>query len=266
LNKLVLPGRVWVASDIHLGPDAPATAAAFSAFLTQSAQHADTLILAGDIFDAWIGDDVTRQAEPWLYDSLTALKAVATQCELWIGRGNRDFLIGGDLIRQVGARALPEPALLDTAAGTVLLAHGDEYCTADAGYQRFRRLVRNRGIQRTYLSLPLALRRSIANWARRRSMASNQYKCTDIMDVTPAAIEQALRRTDASVLIHGHTHRPARHALTVNGRPCERLVIPDWDYDHAQPPRGGWIQIDQHGIEIKFWAGMAAIKGSDPNY
>lgn len=250
MNKLELPGRVWIASDIHLGPESPATAAAFHGFLEQAARRADSLILAGDLFDAWIGDDVARQPEPWLRASLDALQATAARISLWLGRGNRDFLIGPDLLQQVGAQALPEPALLETDAGPILLAHGDEYCTADAGYQRFRRIVRRPGVQRAYLSLPLRTRQCIAAWARRRSTHSNQYKSTEIMDVEPAAIERALRMADTAKLIHGHTHRPARHALSVDGRQCERLVLPDWDFDHADPVRGGWIALDSDGVHL----------------
>lgn len=261
MNRLDLPGRVWIASDIHLGPDSPATAAAFHGFLDEAARCADALILAGDVFDAWIGDDVAQRPAPWLHDSLQALQATATRIPLWLGRGNRDFLVGKDLLRRTGARALPEPVLLNTDAGTILLAHGDEYCTDDAGYQRFRRLVRHPGVQRAYLSFPLPLRQGIANWARRRSMQSNQYKSTQIMDVTPAAIEQALRETGASVLIHGHTHRPARHEITVDGRRCERIVIPDWDFDHADETRGGWVVIDDQGVRI---APFAVAMGQRP--
>jgi len=239
-----------VASDIHLGPESPATAAAFHGFLEQAVTQADTLILAGDLFDAWIGDDVALRPEPWLRASLDAMQATAARIPLWLGRGNRDFLIGPGLLQQVGARALPEPALLNTDTGLVLLAHGDQYCTADAGYQRFRRLVRRPGVQRAYLALPLRARQGIAAWARRRSMHSNQYKSREIMDVEPDAIAQALREAGTAMLIHGHTHRPARHPLTVDGRDCERLVLPDWDFDHGDTARGGWITIDSTGVRL----------------
>lgn len=235
---------------MHLGPDSPATAAAFHDFLGQAAQRADALILAGDLFDAWIGDDVALRPEPWLRTSLDALRATAARLPLWLGRGNRDFLIGRDLARQMGARLLPEPALLETDAGRILLAHGDEYCTADPGYQRARRIVRHAGVQRAYLALPLRARQGIAAWARKRSMRANQYKAAEIMDVEPAAIECALRAAKAPMLIHGHTHRPARHTLTVDGRRCERLVLPDWDFDHADAVRGGWVAIDHDGVRL----------------
>ena len=110
--------------------------------------------------------------------------------------------------------------------------------------------MRNRSVQRIYLALPLSLRKRIAAWARERSMRSNRYKTPDIMDVESSAVAQALRHSDASTLIHGHTHRPGRHALSVDGHSCERLVLPDWDFDHTGTPRGGWIAIDADGPRI----------------
>jgi UDP-2,3-diacylglucosamine hydrolase len=29
-------------------------------------------------------------------------------------------------------------------------------------------------------------------------------------------------------MIHGHTHRPATHRLSVDGHACERWVLADW--------------------------------------
>lgn len=250
MSKLKLPGRIWIASDIHLGPHSPSTAAAFHDFLKAAANQADALLLAGDIFDAWIGDDVIHRPEPWLKASLQVLRQTAACIPLWLGRGNRDFLIGDTLLRHLGARALPEPALLETDAGAVLLAHGDEYCTADAGYLRFRRIVRNPLVQRSYLALPLRTRQAIASWARQRSMQSNQYKSADIMDVESGAIIDALRAANTPWLIHGHTHRPARHTHTVDGQQRERVVLPDWDFDHTDTPRGGWVVIDSKGVHL----------------
>ena len=205
----------------------------------------------GDLFDAWIGDDVAIQSpEPWLQSAIANLQATAKRIPLWIGRGNRDFLMGPTLMRHIGAELLPDPVILHSDAGRILLSHGDEYCSADESYQRFRRLVRRKDIQRIYLALPLLVRKRIAAWARARSMDSNQYKDTGIMDVTPTAVIDALRRSQASKLIHGHTHRPARHPLSVDGRNCERLVIPDWDFDHSERPRGGWIEVSDQGVRL----------------
>lgn len=251
LNNIALRGTIWLASDIHLGPQAPSTQAAFHEFLERAASQADALILCGDIFDAWVGDDMAAGNPPtWLAASLEKLRQTAAAIPLWLGRGNRDFLIGPALAQQLGARLLPDAVCLQTDAGNILLSHGDEYCTADAGYQRFRRIVRTPWVQRLYLSLSLKRRVRIADCARRRSMASNRYKASDIMDVEPHSIEQAFRQSSLTIMVHGHTHRPGKHALQVDGRTCTRYVLPDWDHDHGKPTRGGWLAIDGRGITL----------------
>ena len=251
MNKQALPGTVWVASDIHLGEAVPQTADAFYAFLDRARHQADALILCGDIFDAWIGDDhALRQPPGWLATAMEALRRTAHAMPLWLMHGNRDFLMGHALADALGARLLDGPALLDTDAGPILLAHGDEFCTDDQAYQRFRRIVHTPWIQQVFLSLPLRLRRAIAARARARSRQSRQIKPMAIMDVNPAAVAQALRQAGCTTLIHGHTHRPAIHALTLDGHEARRYVLPDWEFDHA-PLRGGWIEIDSAGIRLE---------------
>lgn len=251
MNKLALPrGPVWLASDVHLGPATPATQEAFLGFLEAAADEAAALLLPGDLFDAWIGDDVIRAAPPWLAQALRGLQAAAARVPLYLGRGNRDFLMGAELAQAVGAQLLPEPALLQTAYGQVLLSHGDEYCTDDQAYQQFRTMVRNPQWQAEFLSRDIPERLQLAQQARGESMAANQSKSIEIMDVNPDAITQAFRNSGVHVMIHGHTHRPGRHVLDIDGRRCERWVLPDWDCDHAQPPRGGWLVIDEDGLQI----------------
>lgn len=250
MNKIVLKGPVWLASDIHLGPAAPATSEAFLSFLEAAAGEASALLLPGDIFDAWIGDDVIRQAPPWLTSALQALKRAAAAVPVWLGRGNRDFLMGGELADAVGARLLPDPALLDTDYGDVLLTHGDELCLDDEHYQAFRAMVRNPAWQAEFLSKPIPERLALAQQARGESQAATQAKAAEIMDVNPHAVETLFRETGVSTLVHGHTHRPDRHVLEVAGKRRERWVLPDWDCDHASPPRGGWLVIDRDGLQF----------------
>lgn len=251
LNNIQAGGTIWVASDIHLSSQTPATARAFLEFLDLAARQADALFLPGDVFDAWIGDDVALHHPPeWLLTLLDALSRVSRDTRLYLGHGNRDFLMGHDLAQRIGAQLLPDRACLQTVIGPVLLSHGDEYCTADTSYQRFRRVVRNPIVQRLFLSLSLRMRRGIANWARRRSQRGNQTKAMAIMDVDPVTIQAAFRESNSSIMVHGHTHRPAVHELIVDGRTCQRVVLPDWDVEHSQPPRGGWLAINESGLQI----------------
>ena len=250
MNKIVLQGPVWLASDMHLGPAAPATGEAFLGLLEAAAGEAAALLLPGDIFDAWIGDDVIGAAPPWLAAVLQGLQRTAARIPVWLGRGNRDFLMGAGLADALNARLLPEPALLETDYGRVLLTHGDEYCIDDAAYQQFRAMVRNPQWQEQFLAKSVPERLALAQQARGESQAANQMKSAEIMDVNAQAIEDAFRAADVDIIVHGHTHRPGRHVLQVDGRRRERWVLPDWDCDHADPPRGGWLVIDPDGLEL----------------
>jgi len=243
------PGVLWIAADLHLSAHTPDTCRAFLQFLDAASTRADAVFLCGDIFDAWIGDDqINQDPTPWLVSIIQTLQRTAARIPLWLMQGNRDFLLGSAFAHTVGAQLLPDPVILHTDAGPVLLSHGDQYCTDDRAYQRLRRIVRNPVVQRLYLALPLHTRRRIATWLRHRSQAAQREKRDAIMDVNANAIVQALRVSGVSCMIHGHTHRPATHALDVDGRRCQRVVLSDWDLDKPGTPRMAWLQVDGNGV------------------
>jgi UDP-2,3-diacylglucosamine hydrolase len=72
-------------------------------------------------------------------------------------------------------------------------------------------------------------------------------KPAEIMDVSDEAVREALRRHGASRLIHGHTHRPGHHVLDLDGRQCERWVLPDW-----YGP-GGYLEVTGGKIKLIRW-------------
>ena len=54
-------------------------------------------------------------------------------------------------------------------------------------------------------------------------------KNDDIMDVDEDEVQQVMLAHGATILIHGHTHRPAVHALSFpDGQPGLRYVLGDW--------------------------------------
>ena len=50
-----------------------------------------------------------------------------------------------------------------------------------------------------------------------------------IMDVNYLEVNKALRLHEVKYLIHGHTHRPAIHNLTIDNESAYRIVLGDWD-------------------------------------
>jgi UDP-2,3-diacylglucosamine hydrolase len=151
--------------------------------------------------------------------------------------GNRDFLVGAGFCEATGAQLLADPSVLDIEGVRTLLVHGDTLCTDDLDYQSWRRTARSEGWQREFLAKPRAERRRLILGLREKSKAVVQEKPAEIMDVNDGAVAEIMRAHAVTRLIHGHTHRPGRHALTVEGYPAERWVLPDW---YA---RGGYLEV-----------------------
>jgi len=156
-------------------------------------------------------------------------------------RGNRDVLLGAAFAARCGATLLDDPVLIDLHGTPTLITHGDALCTDDVDYQRFRSYARDPGNQAKFLAQSVAARREQMRGMRAQSEASKQLKTEAIMDVAPAAVEELLRQHAYPRLIHGHTHRPARHLHQVDGRTCERWVLNDW-YE-----TGGYLRCDAKG-------------------
>jgi UDP-2,3-diacylglucosamine hydrolase len=219
--------KLLFVSDLHLKAERPDITRAFLQFLNDTATHADALYLLGDIFEAWIGDDVPMPEFEPLFE---ALKSLSDQgCKLYFQHGNRDFLVGKHFLERIGAKQLAERHRISLPIGEALLMHGDQLCTDDKDYQEFRKLVRNPDWQKAFLSKPVNERLSIAQQLRATSQQRTTEKSNDIMDVNPLAVASVLKEADIELLIHGHTHRPAIHYNQIKADKGIRVVLGDWD-------------------------------------
>jgi UDP-2,3-diacylglucosamine hydrolase len=218
-------------SDLHLSPETAAANEALLRFLRETAPSADALYVLGDLFEYWIGDEGLEH--PFAKTVAAAFRAlVDAGVPVYFMHGNRDFLLGQRFAQASGMTILGDPAIVDLYGTPTLLMHGDTLCTDDVEYQKFRAMVRNPAWQQAFLAKPVAERIEMARQVRGRSEHAKQAKDMAIMDVAPSSVEEALRRHAHPRLIHGHTHRPARHEHLVDGTTCERWVLADW-YDQA---------------------------------
>ena len=226
-------------SDLHLAPERPVTLGRFFHFMQTVAPRHRELVILGDLFDFWIGDDASGAANPVIH-ALAA--ASASGQRVFLMHGNRDPLLGHDFMTTAGATLLSDPIVVDIAGTSTLLSHGDAWCTRDVAYQQFRSMIRDPAFQRNFLAKPVEQRIAMAKSARTMSDTEKATKAMDIMDVTPSAIDDALRVAGVRRIIHGHTHRPATHSIDLDGNSAERWVLPDWDLDDAAP-RGGYLEF-----------------------
>ncbi|ODU48389.1 UDP-2,3-diacylglucosamine diphosphatase [uncultured Aquimonas sp.] len=214
-------------SDLHLDTARPQITELFLRFLRDEAQQAESLYILGDLFEAWIGDDAPGALGNEVAHSLSACARAGTR--LGFIRGNRDFLMGPAYARRCGIQLLPDPCVLKLGDHPTLLLHGDLLCTADIAYQRFRAQSRSPDWQAVFLARPLADREAFAAQARGESQRYQQSLQSELTDAQPEAVDAMLRLYGVGRMIHGHTHRPAVHALPSGAR---RYVLGDW-YDHG---------------------------------
>ena len=219
-------------SDLHISLEKTEITRRFLAFLQCRARRAKALYILGDLFDAWIGDDDNTPPNKAVKSALHALAISGT--EIFLQLGNRDFLLGERFCRETGIRPLDDYAVIDLHGTRTLLTHGDLLCTDDLAYQAFRAKSRNVEWQQNVLSKPLWLRLLAARWYRLRSHFHKRGKSLEIMDVSQQTVTDVMHQYSATILIHGHTHRPATHNFDLNGTPAQRIVLADWKKDSGE--------------------------------
>lgn len=229
-----------IISDLHLSQDRPTTIDLFLRFLRERADGAATLYILGDLFDAWIGDDNDIPPVPQILQALRRLTDGG--CRLLVMHGNRDFLLGERFAEQTGCSLLPDPCVTILGGVKTLLMHGDLLCSDDLEYQEARKLLRSPAFIEDFISRPIQQRIQLAIEYRKRSGEVVSLKSADIMDINQQTVESYMREHGVKRLIHGHTHRPARHRFNLEGTPAERYVLQDW---HEQS--GAYLRITGDG-------------------
>ena len=220
--------HTYFISDLHLTADEPQITQAFLTFLTQYATQADALYILGDFFEAWIGDD---NIDPFTQSITNALLSLSQSTPIYYMHGNRDFLVGKTFLKASNMTFLPDPTLITCYDCNILLSHGDSLCTDDTSYQRFRKWRSSRFIQQCFTALPLALRKKIGRYLRKKSKIHQQLTPNYFGDINPQALASTLQKHHLpTTIIHGHTHKPKKHKTTVDNQEITRYVLGSWEY------------------------------------
>jgi len=230
-------------SDLHLSGDRPDTTVLFIEFLNNEARQAEALYILGDLFEAWLGDDMVL---PEYSDAIASMKALSDSgVPVYVMHGNRDFLLGEKFAEMSGASLLDDPTVIDLYGHPTMLLHGDTLCTDDVRYQQFRAMVRDPAWQQKMLALKPEERLKLAREYREMSQAETGNKAEDIMDVNQQAVEQVMQTKGIYRMIHGHTHRPAIHDFVIDTQPAQRIVLGDW-YE-----QGSVLRCDAEGCDLQ---------------
>lgn len=230
-------------SDIHLSESRDDIVAAFLRFLDEIVIEADSLYILGDLFDFWAGDDIETPLTVTVAQHLRTLQERGV--ELYFQHGNRDFALGNHYAKRAGITLIP-PEYRLPGAPEIILLHGDELCTDDLQYQKYKRWIRHPIILTLLRRLPKRYRLKLAENIRQKSQ---QREDRAIIDVNEDYVRNYFLEHKVSTLIHGHTHRPNTHQYDEQGQLYRRYVLSDWDRvgDYLRLEAG---EITRHHLPI----------------
>lgn len=230
-------------SDLHLSSETPLTCSALAAYLRQTS--ADAVLVLGDLFEIWVGDDCRHDG--FESQMVEVLAEASARCTLGFMVGNRDFLVGADMLKACGILALADPTVMLAFGECLMLTHGDALCLADVPYQRFRAMVRNPAWRSDFLARPLQERCKMARDVREISERRRlEHAASPYGDIDHATAVRWMHEAGASVMIHGHTHLPGTDELAPG---FTRHVLSDWDLDRADTPaRAEVLRWDASGL------------------
>ena len=225
-------------ADLHLSDNTKLLNQAFSNFVQTTASKADQLFILGDLFEAWLGDNDDSVIAGFVAEHLQSLSDNGTQ--VFLMRGNRDFMLSQRYAQSIGANLLDDPITLEIEGRNITLLHGDSLCTEDKKYQRFRRIIQHPFTRSLLAKLPLSIRKKIGQKLRGKSSRENANKSDNIMDVADNTVQQLFFEQSVKVLVHGHTHRPMVHEYGDK----QRYVLGDWG------EKLWFLQLNQQGFEL----------------
>ena len=200
-----------IIGDAHLGIAPPEAERSLLRYLRELPDHAQSLVIMGDLFDFWFAWQHVMPATGY-----RVLAAIADLTErgidvLWLG-GNHDCWGGDSLARLTGATYSLEAWTGSIGAWRVHLAHGDGLREReDAKYRRLRRVLRNPLAIRAYgwLHPDHATRLALAS-----SKGSRHRRAHDEgRGLMAVAAELVARDPTIELVVHGHSHVPTLKRL-----------------------------------------------------
>ena len=230
-----------IISDLHLTNVEGDKVNFFNTFCEDHASKADQLFILGDLFNTWLGDDVSLTSHKAI---ISTLKELTKETKVFVMVGNRDFLLSHNFEAETGCTLINEPYQLEHNTKKFLLIHGDSLCTDDINYQKLKKVLRNPLVQYIFLHLPKNIRLKLTGQLRKKSVEAQSYKSSKIMDVNQQTTDLLMSKYPGYELIHGHTHRQKTHTM----KNYTRYVLGDWSQNKGNAIKLSdgleWLEIN----------------------
>lgn len=222
--------NIIIIADLHLKFN---TYQLFNKFCLEKASKADELYILGDLFDTWLGDDVSVD---YYSETIKTLKNLTQTTKIFIIHGNHDFLLSDKFTKSSNTHLIHSPYLLKTNYQNFILTHGDEFCTDDKKYQKFKKIIQHSITKFIILNLTKKLRLKLLKKIQQKSTKAKIKKNGVKMNVNQMQVDNFMKKYPNTNLIHGHTHKQNTHKK----EQYTRYVLGDWNKDN-----GNYIKIDK---------------------
>lgn len=212
---------LWIA-DAHLSnPEAPMYGALRDLVL-QSMETVDCLVILGDLFELWLGDNqILLSRHKKLLEIFSEYRNQGKA--IYYLKGNHDFVLGRVFENHIGAEIFEEEAIFDWDGYRFFASHGENINKRELGYQLLRKILRSRWADRAIGRLD---DRTIYQLGMRLAPAMkgtpNERK-TRALDLLYLDYAKRRLRESCHAVILAHTHRIQWHILSVGDE--KRLYV-----------------------------------------
>lgn len=211
--------QLVIVSDAHLGAATPQTDAALLEFLDAVPRLGDGLIVNGDLFDFWFA--YRRVIPRHGFQVAAALAHLARKIPVLMTGGNHDRWGDSFWEREAGVQFGAERLRFELGGHPALAVHGDGIGEQHLGGRIIHRITRSPVTNFLFRALPPDLAFRMVD--RMSTRLADSTRDADILDRAAErqkawALEALATEPTLRLLVMGHTHRPAVHALASGAR------------------------------------------------
>lgn len=220
-----------VVSDLHIHGAADPVYRSLLSLLRDRARPGDTVVLAGDLFDLFVGGKrvfTERYAEFFRQAALAGERGV----RLHYIEGNHDFLIRRAFQGAPGVRVHSHDFSIEMGGKRFFFAHGDTANARDYGYRLLRAFFRSPLLRLLVWLLP----GSWVDWIGRASSRQSRRHRPELPACLPEGEMENLRRIYRNYaaerisqgydyVVMGHCHDLDEMSFVVGGRPGQYVNV-----------------------------------------
>lgn len=216
-------------SDLHINANTPERSADFLRLLRQAAAAKDEVLIAGDLFDLWLGPaSLTFSYQGPILEELQSLAASGLQ--LHYVEGNRDFAVIASWANKIFSSTATHSLTLNRNRWMLKAVHGDLINRDDHLYRFWRGISKNRLSLFLLKNLPPRFVQKSSEKMERELKPTNQKHKSYFPDKHVDAFLRESADHGYNIVVAGHFHVEKEIEIQSRGKTVLFYSLPGWEY------------------------------------